>query len=213
MTIRSKIIILVKKKSEPKWKLKIYILGSLTEVEFSFSDQTGAYGSCSTVINGKSIILGGDNDHSFKNQISLVKDCRLTRIGSLPFTFNFGACNTFQNSDGISRALLCFGYDGRSNCHRFLKCLKYYFPNWVFSFDGTSVISTVSSNYDHYGTSLGSIQNVPIALGGYAPNNKHVESLQGGSWRIMGDFPFVKDYISLYSFVTFHGDLYLFGKI
>jgi len=29
----------------------------------------------------------------------------------------------------------------------------------------------------------------------------------------MGDFPFVKSYIEGYSFVTFHGDLYLFGKI
>jgi len=108
--------------------LKIYILGSLKEVEFSFSDQTGSYCSCSTVINGKSIIFGGLYS-SFKNQISLVEDCRLTRIGSLPFSFEDGACNTFKNSEGISEALLCFGYDGKSNCHRFLKCLKYYFPN------------------------------------------------------------------------------------
>ena len=193
--------------------MNIYILGSLTEVEFSFSDQTGSYGSCSTVINGKSIIFGGFRS-SFQNQISLVENCRLTRIGTLPFPFHYGACNTFQNSDRISEALLCFGLDDTSNCHRFLKCLKYYFPNWVFSFDGTSVISTVSSNYGHYQTSLGSIQNVPIALGaGYPSFNKHVESLRGGSWRNLGDFPFVKDYIYKYSFVTFHGDLYLFGKI
>jgi len=72
----------------------------------------------------------------------------------------------------------------------------------------------VSSNYDHYPTSLGSIQNVPIALGhDYRSHNKHFESLRGGSWRIMGDFPFAKDYIAGYSFVTFHSDLYLFGKI
>ena len=82
-----------------------------------------------------------------------------------------------------------------------------------FSFDGTSVISTVSSNYDHASTSLGSIQNVPIALGSGYPGNKHVESHQSGNWRIIGDFPFVKSYIYKYSFVTFHGDLYLFGKI
>jgi len=90
---------------------------------------------------------------------------------------------------------------------------KILFSKLSFSFDGTSVISAASSNYAHWGTSLGSIQNVPIALGGWNPNNKHVESLRGGSWRIMGDFPFVKRYIILYSFVTFHGDLYLFGNI
>ena len=81
-----------------------------------------------------------------------------------------------------------------------------------FSYDGTSVISAVSSNYAHYATSLGSIQNVPIALGGVYPTHKHVESLQGGIWRIMGDFPFVNRYICWYSFVTFHGDIYIFGK-
>ena len=95
---------------------------------------------------------------------------------------------------------------------------KILFSKFNFSFDGTSVISSASSNYDHYYTSLGSIQNVPIALGGYyggyyPSGNKHVESLRGGSWRIMGDFPFVKSHINSYSFVTFHGDLYLFGKI
>ena len=64
-----------------------------------------------------------------------------------------------------------------------------------FSFDGTSVISTVSSNYDHASTSLGSIQNVPIALGGIFSGDKHVESLRGGRWRSIGDFPFVKSFI------------------
>jgi len=108
--------------------LKIYILGSLAEVEFSFSNETGSSGSCSTVINGKIIIFGGSLE-PFKNQVSLVEDCRLTRIGTLPFSFSGGACNTFQNSDGRSRTLLCFGHDGKSNCHRFLKCLKYYVPN------------------------------------------------------------------------------------
>ena len=93
------------------------------------------------------------------------------------------------------------------------KMFKILFSKLSFSFDGTSVISTASSNYRHYSTSLGSIQNVPIALGGYYSGDKHVESLRGGRWRIMGDFPFVKSYIFGYSFVTFHGDLYLFGKI
>jgi len=81
-------------------------------------------------MNGKSIIFGGDARHRPDgNQISLVKDCGLTRIGSLPFGFKFGACNTFQDNDGKNRALLCFGWDGTyeidgrtmhgmSNCHR-----------------------------------------------------------------------------------------------
>jgi len=131
-------------------------------VEFSFSDRTGSYHSCSTLINGKNIIFGEINSFSYENQIRLVEDCRLTRIGSLPFPFSSGACNTYQNSDGITTTLLCFGYNGGTKCHRFLKCLKYYFPNWAFSFDGISVTLNVNSIYEHSYTSLGSIQDVPI---------------------------------------------------
>jgi len=81
-------------------------------------------------------------------------------------------------------------------------------------FDGSNTVSTVGSNYDHYLTSLGSINNIPIAVGdgGYS-GNKKVESLQDGRWKIMGDFPFVEDIISQYSFVTFEGGIYIFGKI
>ena len=90
---------------------------------------------------------------------------------------------------------------------------KILFSKLSFSYDGTSVISAVTSNYAHLVTSLGSIQNVPIAVGGSDPNNKHVESLQGGNWTILGNFPFVESFICAYSFVTFRGDLYIFGKI
>ena len=187
--------------------MKIYILGSLSEVEFSFSNQTRAYGSCSTVINGKNIIFGGDYYTSYDNQISLVKDCGLTRIGYLPFRFAMGACNNFQNSNGISKVLLCFGYDGNSNCHRFLKCLKYYFPNWVLVtmelrlFRLVVLILTIILHL--WGRSK-TFQSHSVVL---------VVVIHPLTNRILGDFPFVKSYIEGYSFVTFHGDLYLFGKI
>ena len=82
-----------------------------------------------------------------------------------------------------------------------------------FSFDRSNIVSTVGSNYGHYYTSLGSINNVPIAVGGISPRNKKVESLQDGRWKTMGDFPFVDRYIYGYSIITFKGDLYIFGKI
>ena len=95
----------------------------------------------------------------------------------------------------------------------FIKFLNYVFSKLSFSDDGISVVSTVSSNHDHYITSLGRFQNVPIALGGAYSGGKHVESLYGGSWRNMGDFPFVESYIYYYSFVSFNSELYIFGKI
>jgi len=82
-----------------------------------------------------------------------------------------------------------------------------------FRFDGSNIVLTVGSNHDHYFTSLGSMKNVPIAVGSYSPGNKKVERLQDGQWNTMGDFPFVDRYICYYSFATFNGGIYIFGKI
>ena len=79
-----------------------------------------------------------------------------------------------------------------------------------FSYDGKSVITAPSSNYDHWITSLGKIDNIPIAVGHY--DNKKVEVLQGGIWNVLSDYPFVKEYIYGYSMVNFKDVLYLFGK-
>ena len=82
-----------------------------------------------------------------------------------------------------------------------------------FSFDRSKVVSTFGSNYDHYWTSLGSMNNVPIAVGGIMPENKKVEKLQDGRWTNMGDFPFVKTFICCYSLVSFDHSIIIFGKI
>ena len=82
-----------------------------------------------------------------------------------------------------------------------------------FSFDRSNIVSTFGSNYGHYGTSLGSIKNVPIAVGGESPKNKKVEKLQNGRWTNMGDFPFVNAFIYYYSLVTFDHSIFIFGKI
>jgi len=100
--------------------LLILYLGNLIELDyFSFTYETGSYYSCSATINGQMMIFGGNLGYSYSNQISLVENCRLTRIGSLPIRFSGGACNTFQRSDGRSETLLCFARNGESNCHRF----------------------------------------------------------------------------------------------
>ena len=104
----------------------ISILGNLTDLDsFSFSFETGSLNSCSTIINGQMMIFGG-GDYTYWTQISLIKDCQMTRIGSLPDSFYFGACNTFQNSDGINATLLCFADSGKSNCQRFYKMFKIF---------------------------------------------------------------------------------------
>ena len=84
------------------------------------------------------------------------------------------------------------------------------------SYDGNSVTLAPSSEYNHYGTSLGRFQNIPIIVGG--SNNqfsatKKVEELNSNLiWDTLADFPFVEKSIFYYSMVTFQDSLFLFGK-
>ena len=74
------------------------------------------------------------------------------------------------------------------------------------------------SNYGHRLTSLGKIDNIPIAVGHMLdPNfqmcfNKKVEALQAGIWNELSDYPYVEYSISSYSMVNFKDVLYLFGE-
>ena len=56
------------------------------------------------------IISSLDNKPFFK--ISKVHDCKLTRVGDLPFDFDAGGCNTFDF--GI---MMCFSAYATKECH------------------------------------------------------------------------------------------------
>jgi len=90
--------------------------------------------------------------------------------------------------------------------------LKNIFLKLFLSYDGTTVISTVSTNHEHYLTSLGILRNVPIALGGWSPDNIKVERLAAGSWENLGDYPFAENKMYYYSFAVFNDALFVFGK-
>jgi len=156
-------------------------------------------------------IFGGYTGNDYTDQITLVESCHLIRLGTMPVTFQLGACNSFQTSTGDEQTLLCFASSGAKHCHRFIITTFSNTFKWFFSFDGKSVTTYISANYDHYETSLGQLQNAPVALGGYP--NKKVEVLLTGKWSELADFPFVEEYIYRYSFVNFNNALYLFGKI
>ena len=94
-------------------------LGNASEIEFEFEFQTGAYDSCSTVQNGLMFVFGGTSGSDYENQISIVEDCRLRRIGSLPMRLYWGACNSFTTNNDNQISLLCFDYNDRKACHRF----------------------------------------------------------------------------------------------
>lgn len=86
---------------------------------FSVEYGTGAYGSCSALLNGRMLLFGGEHSY-ISTQIAAVESCRLRRIGTLPMTFIHGACNTFSMGLLGERVLLCFGHPGMQDCHRFM---------------------------------------------------------------------------------------------
>ena len=52
--------------------------------------------------------------HTYKHQISLVTHCSLERVGTLPFSMEYGAC--FANNN--EHIVLCFGQDDVHQCYR-----------------------------------------------------------------------------------------------
>lgn len=95
----------------------VEVLTSLSQ--FVFDENTGAKYSCSAMVGGEMMIFGGSSSAGYTNQISIVQSCRLKRVGTLPMqTFNYGACNTFKENNGMEKTLLCFDSSGRRSCHR-----------------------------------------------------------------------------------------------
>ena len=80
-----------------------------------------------------------------------------------------------------------------------------------FSYDGNEVTSAPSAHYEHRATSLGRVQNTPIAVGDMSRPVK-VEALLGDKWTILSDFPFKAQFCG-YSMVNLKGALFLFGKL
>ena len=90
------------------------------EIEsFVFGEGTEVYRSCSTTLNGQMLVFGGSaTDSDQKTQISVVEDCGLRRIGSLPMEFFLGACNTYSVNEEDVQVLLCFASRDFDGCHR-----------------------------------------------------------------------------------------------
>jgi len=91
---------------------------------FAIAPDTGVYGSCSAVLDGKMYIFGGfatntrihtlgDGNMYLFNQISEIDQCGIRRIGDLPFWFFLGGCNTFETNAGEQFVLLCFGVSAK----------------------------------------------------------------------------------------------------
>merc|ERR1711915_58098 len=198
--------LLILNKVPEKNKVPILLTnGSFRELaEFRYADGTYGWWSCSTSINGRMLIFGGTYEYGpdSRRQILEVGECGLSKIGSLPFDFHMGTCNSFLAHDNTQHALLCFGsYWTRKDCH---------------TFDGRVTAAAASSNSSHLYSSLGKLGNALVAVasccGFDQSGNLAVELWEGGGWTRLADFPHADgDDIWGYSTVTVEETMFLIG--
>ena len=91
-------------------------------------DDTEAFFSCSSLLNGELFVFGGystkQKQVNFKSRtcsviklwfkVSKVIGCELKRIGDLSYEFYRGACGTFNFPE--ERIMLCFSSAHKSKC-------------------------------------------------------------------------------------------------
>ena len=65
-----------------------------TDFGFEYGTDTTVYESCSITWKGAFYIFGGFYE---KTQISVVNNCKLTRVGTLPFELHYGTCTNVND--------------------------------------------------------------------------------------------------------------------
>ena len=81
------------------------------DFHFEMGSDTQVFYSCSITFKGKFYVFGGVNE---KKQISVIDDCMLKRVGSLPFEFDLGACTNVNDFEFY----LCFDYNNIKTCRK-----------------------------------------------------------------------------------------------
>ena len=164
---------------------------------FKLEPDTEAYSSCSLKFQGKFYIFGDyNNDH---RQISVIDNCALRRIGSLPFTFRGGACATVD-----STLYLCFEREtDHQTCHTATDVLGPYEDMPQKSIYGHSHIRIAASDTDI------------VAVGSTSSSGDHnnVErfNVPNTEWRAAADYPYADDAFSRCGIVFAHGSFFIFG--
>lgn len=144
-------------------------------------ENSGAYRSSTTILNGEAVIFGGNHEEpsNIKRQISVVSECTVKRLGDIPFDFLFGTCGTFM-IDGLLTILLCFANENEKR-----KCRSLTRKNngslgsiTDFVFDTEFELDRVSipdSTHDHWMATIANYQGFSLVLGG--TNNAKLEML------------------------------------
>ena len=167
--------------------------------DFVFGSGTESYFSCSTLLHGKMLIIGGSDR---QRQISELVDCHgLAPVGTLSFDFYSGACGTY-NFNHVDTVLLCFQQSGGKHCHTISSATEW------------EIVQIGFSNDAHKGTSLGSYNDRPVAIAG--ETSKKVESFSNDRWEPLSEGSMMPIHDTLcglrdFSTLTYGDRLWVFG--
>ena len=103
------------------WDINLFILDSVRRLDsFHLDSETGSHGfTCSTLLNGRMLIIGGKHGSSFTRQISKVTDCGLSKTEhQMPEDSQSPACNTFIDGSGGEFVLICFAEGYQTGCYQ-----------------------------------------------------------------------------------------------
>ena len=104
----------------------------------------------------------------------MVTDCKLKRLGDLPFDFRDGTCGTFL-IESLPTMLLCFNRIEDRKCRSLTRKHDGALSDIKdFAFDSEFQIDEIvitDSTHDHYLATIANYQGFPLILGG-STNNK-----------------------------------------
>ena len=157
---------------------------------FHYGAGTESYKSCSAQFNGELYIFGGFYE---SRQISKIEpNCKLRRVGTLPFDFVGGTCNSFDN-----KVLLCFPLQRKTG--------KFC---WV-SYNGLKFKLMKKTNYNHWYGQLGIYKGSPFAIAGNS--GLTVEMHTKAKWSILPSIPARHEKLYAFSTVTIKDIVFVFG--
>ena len=162
--------------------------GSDKTTSFEIESDVVVRNACGVQFKGQLYVYG--SHYSDYRQITKVEDCRLKRIGTLPFKFKTGACAATAD-----QLFLCFHINDAQTCHtsnepddlfnKIPKSLSVHGAIQIATNDGSSTFSQTTNSFKDIILACGS-------SGGSTPSHNKCEiyTINENKWKFISQYPF-----------------------
>jgi len=155
----------------------------------------GAQGACSVTYKNQMLVFGGAKRHG--DQISRIDECRLRRIGTIPFQFRVGGCAVSQG-----KIFLCFTEDDNESFDKENTC-------FAAQDDLNFEMLQEKSIFTHQDIRIGGSDDHVLAVG-YRAKHAKAEVFGSSGWVAIDAYPFHPE-IDSASIVHYQGAFYHIG--